>query len=385
MQLLYLFYCCPNWGRVDEAAQLAKKAVNLLVLLSNKSLEREDRQYVLSLSPGVAAEACALLLEVNEPEEATQYLELGRAVILGQLMDDRSDISELKQHYPQYASTYESLRVEMIEPLRHSDLATVHPPIRRQAAVRELESCIEGIRRLPNFDRFQAGQTTEEILHCAKEGEIVIVNVAKLRSDAIIISEKEIKVLSLPNLFEEEAEQWTQKEWIGPKSELAKRNKQYLLYMSWLWDTCVNPVLQEIEATSSGPARDLPRIWWIGTGPASSMPFHAAGRYTSESVENSSCRVVSSYTPSIRSLAYARDRKANSGTSRGNFILTTMPTTPGMSNLPGVTGERNEVLGMLVDSMRPIQLEGPDATEVLGTPQRMPHRPLCMPRLHRCS
>lgn len=53
---------------------------------------------------------------------------------------------------------------------------------------------------------------------------------------------------------------------------------------------------------------DLPRIWWIGTGLASSLPFHAAGHHTTGSVENTYSCAISSYTPSLKSLRYVRDK-----------------------------------------------------------------------------
>jgi hypothetical protein len=83
------------------------------------------------------------------------------------------------------------------------------------------------------------------------------------------------------------------------------------------------------------PDKDLSRIWWICTGIASSLPFHAAGLHTPGSIENTLSWAISSYTPSIRALRHARE-KANFRSEAQAVLLVTMPETPGYDNLPGV-------------------------------------------------
>ncbi len=92
-----------------------------------------------------------------------------------------------------------------------------------------------------------------------------------------------------------------------------------------------------ISSLESGPIQShrdqgLPRVWWIGTGLASSMPFHAAGVHAKGSAENCYSRVLSSYTPSIKALSL----RTGSGEGYGRrvswvwlaLLITTMPTTP---------------------------------------------------------
>jgi hypothetical protein len=65
---------------------------------------------VMSTFSGIAADVWAILLEIGEPNQALQYLERGRTVILGQLMDDQSDLQDLKEQYSEIARRYEMLR-----------------------------------------------------------------------------------------------------------------------------------------------------------------------------------------------------------------------------------------------------------------------------------
>jgi hypothetical protein len=208
----------PVWGKFEEAAGLARDVIDLMPILSNRSLDRKDRQFVLSMFSGVAADACALLLEIQKPDQALQHLERGRAVILSQMMDDRSDISKLSGQYPDLACTYESLRDEVNTPLPDVDDSKRTPSLqRRRKAVKELDKCIREIRRLPGYDRFLPGQTTAEMQACAVEGSIVIVNVTEMRSDAIIVSSTAIKTLRLSELAVSDTKRWLQKKWNGWK------------------------------------------------------------------------------------------------------------------------------------------------------------------------
>ncbi|OBT51882.1 hypothetical protein VE04_07853 [Pseudogymnoascus sp. 24MN13] len=124
---------------------------------------------------------------------------------------------------------------------------------------------------------------------CAAGGTIVIVNVTKFQSDAILVSPTAINTISLPLLLAGEAEAWLSKKWTGRVSEFAQKNKEYL---------------------------------------NSSMPFYAAGTYSPSSTENIISRAISSYTPSIKALGYAQHRARATVNIRGSLLIATMPTTP---------------------------------------------------------
>jgi hypothetical protein len=58
----------------DEAAEIAVSVIDLLPIVSARSLERNDRQNVLSKLAGIAAKVCGVLLQARSPEIALQYL-----------------------------------------------------------------------------------------------------------------------------------------------------------------------------------------------------------------------------------------------------------------------------------------------------------------------
>lgn len=90
----------------------------------------------------------------------------------------------------------------------------------------------------------------------------------------------------------------------------------------------------------AGQDRDVPRVWWIGSGLASSMPFHAAGFHPdlncADSNDNAYSMAISSYVPSIKAVAHARSRARRAERTRGSLLIATMPTTPGFQALRGV-------------------------------------------------
>jgi hypothetical protein len=343
--------------------------------VNTKLLDRSDQQFVVSTFAGIATDLCAFLLESNQPVDALYYLERGRAVIIGQLVDARGDVSSLARRCPDVARRYQELRDEVNAPLgTQQGAAAAQMQSRRREAVTELDVCIGEIRGITGFERFLLGQTVAEMQECASGGTIVVVNVAMLRSDAILVSPDGIETVNLPQLTASDAEAWLGKKWAGPRSERAQKNKEYLEYLSWLWVACVKPVL-DVVCNGGGQAGGLPRIWWVGSGLASSMPFHAAGTHVDGSTENAFSRAISSYTPSIKALGHARHRARATETAHGSLLIATMPTTPSNgdtrdsrkpSDLPGVIEEADWV----VDAARQLptqHLDSPSVAQVVGS------------------
>lgn len=90
-------------------------------MITNRSLSREDQQHVVSSFSGLAADTCSLSFQAGDDAfEALQPLELGRGVIMGLSIDDRTNISSLERSYPEKAATYDRLRNEVNAPMHAS-------------------------------------------------------------------------------------------------------------------------------------------------------------------------------------------------------------------------------------------------------------------------
>ncbi|CAG9984579.1 unnamed protein product [Clonostachys byssicola] len=360
-------------GKAKAAAKIGTGAIGLLPLVNTKLLNRTDQQYVVSTFAGIAANTCALLLAMGKVKDALLHLEQGRAVILGQLMDGRSDIAGWATKKPKLARRYEKLRNKVNSPIRTQEQGTAGDRARQERiqSISDLNDCITKIRKIPGYERFLRSQTTEQMKRCAREGSIVIINITELRSDAIIVSPAAIKRIHLPDLSAAEATTWLNTSWTGRRAERARKNKEYAIYLSWLWKTCVKVVLDALRALHEPTACEPFRVWWIGSGLASSMPFHAAGIHDPDSTETAYHQTISSYTPSIKALAHAQWKEQGCETSSDALLAVTMPTTPPAGgktppSLPGVNEEMENVIKLSKGHMPGEGMMQPSVDQVLS-------------------
>jgi len=199
---------------IGRAAQLGKDIIQLMPAVSTRLLDRKDQQAAISTFASVASSLCAILLELGHHEDALHFLEQGRAVIIGQVIDRQRDASDLALQHPILARRYESLAREVNTPLRNFEDKGIKATAlaRQRRAVDEILACITEIRALPGHDRFLLGQTVAEMQETAIDSSIVIVNIADYRSDAIVISRKKVVALPLPGLPAAEAKAWLNKD-----------------------------------------------------------------------------------------------------------------------------------------------------------------------------
>ncbi|KAK4113092.1 hypothetical protein N656DRAFT_836594 [Canariomyces notabilis] len=360
-------------GNISVATQLGQDVIHLLPTLNTKLLDRNDQQHVVSTFAGVAADLCSLHLASNRVDDALQYLEKGRAVILSQLIDSRGSVSDLARNHPDVARRYNELRDEVNAPLRILEQDAWREQLleRRRQSVLDFNVCIEQIRSLPGYERFLLGQTIAEMQECAAGGSIVVVNITEFRSDAIIITPAVVKAVNLSNLSTSEAETWLSKDWRGRRAERAAKNRDYLAYLAWLWKSCVEQILDEVRALIDLSANGLLRVWWIGSGMAGSMPFHAAGIHRTGSTETAYHRAVSSYAPSIKALAHAGKRAKETEATHGSLLAVSMLTTPAEKDrkpppsLPGATLEKDKVLEVTKGRLPVRHLAQPSVDQVL--------------------
>jgi CHAT domain-containing protein len=92
------------------------------------------------------------------------------------------------------------------------------------------------------------------------------------------------------------------------------------------------------------------------------MPFHAAGVHSPRSDKTLFNRVVSSYTPSIKALAYSREQWRKDNALGEKMLLATMNTTPDLPPLHGVEKEKQAILATLSEVR---VLEHPSADLIL--------------------
>ncbi|RPA89051.1 hypothetical protein L873DRAFT_1796342 [Choiromyces venosus 120613-1] len=364
-------------GKFRESSTILEDAVNLIPSMNLRSLKRDDQQHILSELSGLAATASSVILQAGrEAYDSLKLLELGRGTIMGFAIDSRSDLSDLKRDHRSQFDIFHRLRVEIDSPVDE-----MHPVStetldrrreslisRRKEAVDELEKTLVFIRSLPGYSGFLLPPSPDILRKMSEHGPIVVLNSTHYRSDAIIVTISDIASLELSSLKLEDIEQRINQLaglGRGPQTIFRRRENNLKLneILRWLWDAAVGPVLDKLQrcgAISTGGVgiHDLTRVWWIGVGPLSMAPFHAAGYHSPGSTRNTLSRVISTYIPTIKALSYARQKRfelfsgSDSSCSRDNsrsdniigksnahLLLVSMSKTPGASNLPGVSQE----------------------------------------------
>lgn len=206
----------------------------------------------------------------------------------------------------------------------------------------EFDMLLAEVRNIPKFERFLLGPSESELKASAAQGPIVLFNVSELRSDAFLVQKDSIRSIPLPLLKYSELETYTTNFINAPRTHL-RANREVKKVLEWLWDAAVGPILEELGFIKTPGEGELwPRVWWVPCGLLSLLPIHAAGHHDIETSnpETAIDRIISSYTPTIKVMDYARERRA--GTSGQRFqkaVIVGMPETPDHETLPFVTKE----------------------------------------------
>jgi len=358
---------------LSRAYSFLHDTTHLIPLAISRSLEREDQQQILAklTDYDLASLAIAVSLQAGQsPLEALRLQELGRSVTNGQLLDYRSDISDLMSQYPTLAQDFDALRQELDSPFPSTEwssdssidkgLQIQQAAIRRRNKVAtDLDDILSQIRQKPAFETFLRAESEEYLLSAAQEGPIVVVNATNLRSDAILLTQNRVSSIALPDLS-----QARKMKYFG-KSGTTDDNEVKREMLEWLWKAVVQLVLRELGFYPT-LVQPLPRIWWIGVGMMAQAPIHAATKFTKGTIKVKLTTLqycLPSYTSTIRALQYSRSRQQYQKNS--SMLIATMPTTPGAGPLWGVIQEVKEIKNSLRHFSAIDILERPTAECVL--------------------
>ena len=359
---------------IDRAKALLRTAVHLLSSISPRELERTDQQYKISQFFGITHTAVSLCVDCGEdPYTALQLLEIGRGVLASFHLEVRSDISSLKGSHPALAQQFENLRDQLDRPHNAIVGKTDSETEDRRIKSKQFESLLSTIRLLKGYERFLLGPSESEMKRLAEIGPIVIFNVSELRSDAFLVSKVEICSLQLPLLKYEELKAYATLFQIltaalSPRDHAnAMRGMNTIL--EWLWNVAVHPVLDRLGFTKTpGPDEIWPRVWWVGSGLLGLLPIHAAGYHDSGSNENAMDRVISSYTPTVKALAYALERSTGvSNLLSQKVMMVAMSTTPAQADLPFVEKEVEELRKLIPSGIQIMVMSNPTKETVVST------------------
>ncbi|OLF10162.1 hypothetical protein BLA60_17095 [Actinophytocola xinjiangensis] len=327
-------------GGYAEAVTAFAGVIGLLPLVASRELRREDQEDRLGRWSGIAANAAACALATGDQRRALVLLEQGRGVLLSRAMDTRADLTALHASHPALAAEFEELR-EALDP--SPDLGDVldSPPDAptedqarrtRRARTERWDDLLARIRAEDGLAGFAATPDPDRVLAQGAAGPVVYLTVSEYRADAIVVrpdGPRTVPLTITPAQVGERTD--TLHHALRAVTDLDRQRAVHDV-LAWLWDEVVEPVLDTAGITGAGPP---PRVWWIPTGPLALLPIHAAGHHR-DGISLLD-RAISSYAPTVRALAAARDRPAARSAPRP--LVVAMSHTPGAAPLPGAERE----------------------------------------------
>lgn len=307
---------------IEYALPILEKAVELLPSIAPRSLTRVDQQRRLSAFNGFASDAAALSLDFGEtPMNVVRLFDSGRCILQGHILDIRTDTRGLPRDL---ALEYESLKTLLDPPFEERERFNMDSESHKQVDARhraslDLERLVEKIRQYDGFADFGLPLSQQAVLQQAKQGPIVILNVNKRRSDALIVTEFDVLCEPLSKLnvanvqlqvenFRKAIDTLTssnkgtgkkksQSLHTEPVIDPLSHEREIFSVLEWLWDAIVEPVLSRLGYSKRADNdSNLPNVWWCSTGLLSFLPIHAAGYYNGSSSQSAMDCVISAYT-----------------------------------------------------------------------------------------
>jgi tetratricopeptide (TPR) repeat protein len=371
-------------GLEEQALEGYTLAVTSLGEIAPLWLGRADQVHRLAELGGIGQEAAAACLHAGHPERAVELFEQGRGVLFAQMLDTRTDLTDLTRAHPTLAGEFKRLATALADP--DPGGARQQPPLgkdvdgpagRRAAAdlrrqdAGDLRRVLRDIRRTPGFETFLLPRPVDQLMAASRAGPVVMVNVSDVRSDALVLGPGSVDVVALPRLRPVEAVDhadallalYDQRHRTDPSWRRAL-DARLSDTLEWLWDTVSAPVLAHLGFTAAPTGDGWPHVHWCASGALAVLPLHAAGYHeTRFSADPATVidRVISSFTPTVRALLHAgrprRSTRTGPRDARHRVLVVAMPDTPGSPPLPGAAAEAAHIAGLL-----------PGQVDVLGGP-----------------
>lgn len=291
-------------GDPKSAWTVMREVLRLLPDVAPRDLRRQDREYRLAEVSGIGAQAASYALSAGKrPERALEALEEARGLLMAETLADRRTGGGL------------------------------------------------------------------ELLGQAGPGPVAVLSTDPDRCDALIFvpgQPEPVRHVPLQELSHRTASEHAAY-LLDPRSRHRPDYNQQLRHiLGWLWDTTAAPVLEALGCQQTpGPRQPWPRLWWCPIGPLAYLPVHAAGHHEDllrglSHPRTVLDRVISSYTATIRALAYVREQipLPDSHDEHAALVIA-MPATPGEDALGAVHEEVGSLRRLLPGSRI---LEGPRAT-----------------------
>ncbi|KIJ45381.1 hypothetical protein M422DRAFT_166732 [Sphaerobolus stellatus SS14] len=294
-----------------------------------------DRHYQIMQAGSVVHDAAAAAHQFGDDIQAVEWLEQGRSVIWGQILQLRTPIDDLQEKQPNLSQRLKLNSLQLEEAASPRDIfintitvqGSIQPSVPSKEEIAshghhlavERKQILKEIRMCEGFERFLLPRTIRELTPAASHCPIVILNSSKvydtcyavvllpnLPDDVLPVkldsfTPRQAKVLyhKLQTLLGEDGQtisSWNSESVSGTGAD----SQGFKVILAELWEGVVRPVLEALALMDSSP-RVKPRLCWCPTGIFSFLPLHAAGLYYADASPGSKLSdfVISSYIPTL--------------------------------------------------------------------------------------
>ncbi|MCX2728986.1 CHAT domain-containing protein [Saccharopolyspora sp. NFXS83] len=312
--------------RWSEAVESFTSAVELLPLVTRakRAVASPAMQQRWAL---IAADAAACAVENGEPERAVELLEHGRVALLSDFLPAGGELGGLHRDHPELADEAVRLRRLLDRPPGEPALTDPEEGVALRA---RLVDAWEDLLREVRSDPAHAGHLRlrpfAELAGNGADGSVVLVNLSRYRSDALILFAGRVMTVPLPGAGPDSAAEQAR----AALAATDQRDQGALLEaLDWSWHNITRPVLDRMGYVQQpAEGQRWPRMWWYVLGALSFLPLHAAASKDGASALD---RVVSSYAPSLSTLNETRRRPVPDG---GRALVAADSLDPGARELP---------------------------------------------------
>ena len=259
----------------------------------------------------------------KETIDVINAVEKGRGIFWDRLINRKSQVVALAEKHEELASRYCDIRKRMGQ-IGQPDFFFEDQPQDKFLLKSEMNDLVIKIRQQNGFEDFLLPPIDpSKIQTYASQGPVVmlIAGLGPNNGYALVISTDSVFSLNLVGYSQEACKGKFDLLRLGldQASDFRAPTADSLhQVLTWLWYVAAEPVLNKLGLVGSQSPSDVtPRLWWITCNWVNRLPLHAAGDHLKRLKTNEPCtvmdRVISSYSPTLKSLMYSRTRMEELG------------------------------------------------------------------------
>jgi tetratricopeptide (TPR) repeat protein len=204
------FKAAKEWATIASVMQhqslLAayECAVSVMPLVAWLGLSIVDRHQHLVEIGGITRDAAAAAISHQQFERALAWLEQGRSIVWTQILELRTPVDDLRDVQPDLAERLAQVSRLLDQGLEQDNLSSEESLSKEdyekqyRGLTMERESIIDQVRALPNFQNFLKSPEASQLIKAAKNGPIVVLNIAEGRCDALALLPGLDEVVHIP-------------------------------------------------------------------------------------------------------------------------------------------------------------------------------------------